>query len=394
MKREEFLRLSALLGISLPLQSALIGCKKDEDNPEGENPCTSFQGNVLIIGAGPAGMSAGYLLAQQGIDFQILEATSTFGGRTKTNDTFAEFPIPLGAEWIHSEETIFEEIVNDSSIDVDVNMVPYDPSIDYALSGGEQVSLGSIGLNLEQKFVGSSWRDFYAEFVLPSIEDKISYNTAVQSIDYSGDEVIVETAEGQYSATRVIVTVPVKLLQEDAIAFTPAMPSSKQQAIDNVKVWDGFKMFLKFTDKFYPAFTIIDVQPFWKGETLYYDAGYGQESGENILGLVGIGKGTLPYVELSEQERTDYVLAELDEIFEGQASLNYVDHIYKHWNNEPYARAAYVHYYEGAQRMQKLAQPLENKVFFAGDGYTGNLDYSSVHAAARSAKNTVEFITA
>ena len=48
-----------------------------------------FKGKVIIIGAGAGGLSAGYLLAQQGTDFEILEASENYGGRIKINQEFA-----------------------------------------------------------------------------------------------------------------------------------------------------------------------------------------------------------------------------------------------------------------------------------------------------------------
>ena len=90
MTRKEFIRICQVLGIGLPLQSMLGGCNDTELQ-------SNFDGKVLIIGAGAGGMSAGYLLNQLGIEFKILEASSTYGGRMKTNKDFADFPIPLGA---------------------------------------------------------------------------------------------------------------------------------------------------------------------------------------------------------------------------------------------------------------------------------------------------------
>ena len=62
---------------------------------------------VIIIGAGAGGLSVGYLLNQQGIDFEILEASSVYGGRMRRTTTFADFPISLGGEWLHVEREIF-----------------------------------------------------------------------------------------------------------------------------------------------------------------------------------------------------------------------------------------------------------------------------------------------
>ena len=75
MTRNEFVKMCSLLGLSLPYQSILASCASDNTVYS-----TDFEGNVLIIGAGAAGMTAGYLLNHQGIDFQILGASSLLGG--------------------------------------------------------------------------------------------------------------------------------------------------------------------------------------------------------------------------------------------------------------------------------------------------------------------------
>lgn len=57
MKRSEFIKMMGMLGLSIPFQSILSACKGYDSNSS-----TSKPESVLIIGAGAAGMSAGYLL--------------------------------------------------------------------------------------------------------------------------------------------------------------------------------------------------------------------------------------------------------------------------------------------------------------------------------------------
>ena len=85
----------------------------------------------------------------------------------------------------------------------------------------------------------------------------------------------------------------------------------------------------------------------------------------------------------------DYILNELDEIFSNQASPNYVNHISQNWNNEPFAKGAYVHDYEDWRRVRTLGKSVDNKLFFAGAAYTTGEDWSSVHTAALSAIRSV-----
>ena len=382
MNRKEFIKMCGLLGIGIPLQASMYSCN-------GDDPILPA-GKVLIIGAGAGGLTAGHLLSQRGVDFEILEASSTYGGRMKRTLDFVDFPIPLGGEWLHVEKGVLSEIVNDASVSIDVPTTPYDPNVDYGLFQGQRITVEEVGFTIDQKFIGSSWFDFFEQYVVPSVQSKIRYNKVVESIDYSGDQVIVRTGTEEFTADKVIVNVPVKLLQNGAISFTPALPNDKADAINNVTVWDGCKAFIEFSEKFYPAFVAFDIQPESAGQKLYYDAAYGQNSSRNVLGLFAVGTGTLPYVNLSDTALIEYMLNELDEIFDGQASANYIKHTFQNWNEEPFANGAYIFDDENWRRVRTLGESVGNKLYFAGDAYTTGDDWSSVHAAARSAIRAVQ----
>ena len=62
---------------------------------------SSFDGKILVIGAGVTGITAGHILHQKNIEFEILEASAIHGGRVKKVADFADFPIDIGGEWIH-----------------------------------------------------------------------------------------------------------------------------------------------------------------------------------------------------------------------------------------------------------------------------------------------------
>lgn len=57
--------------------------------------------NVLIIGAGLAGLRAGQVLKAKGHQVTILEGRNRFGGRCYTSHKWADLPMDLGATWIH-----------------------------------------------------------------------------------------------------------------------------------------------------------------------------------------------------------------------------------------------------------------------------------------------------
>ncbi|MEO0471652.1 MAG: FAD-dependent oxidoreductase, partial [Bacteroidota bacterium] len=65
---------------------------------------------VLVIGAGAAGLYAGHELARHGIDFMILEASDRHGGRLGKLEGFADYPLDLGAEWLHGKKSIMGKL--------------------------------------------------------------------------------------------------------------------------------------------------------------------------------------------------------------------------------------------------------------------------------------------
>jgi monoamine oxidase len=367
MTRKEFIKMCGILGISLPLASTLLSCKKEDDT---ENPLDS-NGKVIIIGAGVGGLSAGYLLNQRGIDFEILEASAQHGGRIRINTDFADFPIPLGAEWIETDLDIFDKIVNDSSVNVNVQTFADAP---------------------DNKFLNGSWFNFFEQYITPSISNKITYNTIVQSIDYSGDKVIVNTQSGQRTADKVIISVPVQILRDGDITFSPNLPQSKINAINNVEMWEGFKAFFEFSTDFYGDGQEFTINPPSDGEKLYYDATFGQNSNKNILGLFVVGKPAQDYISRTGSDLKNFILAELDGIFSNQATPNYVNHIVQNWNNEPFIKSGYISDDADWQVVRELGKSVSNKVYFAGGAYTDGEDWVSVHAAALSAKSAVEEI--
>lgn len=368
MKREEFIKICSLFGIGLPLQNGLMACTNDDSN----STTKPFKGKVLIIGAGAGGLSAGYLLNQQGTDFEILEASSVYGGRMRINTDFADFPIPLGAEWLETNTDIFKEIVNDASVQVDVETASDAP---------------------DRKFVNSSWFNFFEDYIVPSVSDKISYKTIVQSIDYSGDQIVVNTQNGQHTADKVVISVPLQILKVGDVSFTPPLPQSKLDAMNETIVWEGFKAFFEFSSNFYGDDEyLFEVEPATDGQKMYYNAALGQNTTKNILGLFVVGKPAQDFISRSGEDLKNFILNELDGIYDGQAIPNYSNHITQNWNNEPFIKGGYLTDHANWRTVRELGNPVGNKLFFAGGAYTDGEDWVSVHTAAQSAKRAIEAI--
>jgi monoamine oxidase len=73
--------------------------------------------DVVVIGAGAAGLTAARRLVEQGLDVVVVEARDRIGGRIFTHrDSSTPIPIELGAEFIHGSAPDLDEILTRGSI--------------------------------------------------------------------------------------------------------------------------------------------------------------------------------------------------------------------------------------------------------------------------------------
>jgi monoamine oxidase len=366
MTRKEFIQICGLFGIGLPFQAAFSSCSKKS------KIAGPFSGKVLVIGAGAGGLSAGYFLNQQGTDFEIIEAASTFGGRMRINTSFADFPIPLGAEWLETNPSVFQEIVNDASVNVNIQTIADSP---------------------DRKFINYSWFNFFEEFIVPSISPKITYHTIAESIDYAGNQIIVQTNNGPFTADKLIISIPLQQLKNGSIQFTPSLPQNKIEAINETVVWEGFKAFFEFNANFFGdneyAFPIT---PETKGQKLYYNAALGQNTSKHIIGLFVVGAPAQDYISRTGDDLKNFILNELDSIYANQATPSYIKHITQNWNAEPFINGGYLSDHADWMLVKELGKSVTNKLFFVGGEYTDGEDWVSVHTAAQSARRAIEEI--
>lgn len=72
--------------------------------------------DVIVIGAGAAGIAAARTLKDAGKNVLVLEARARTGGRAWTDDTFASFPVELGAEFIHGGNVITHRLIKEAGL--------------------------------------------------------------------------------------------------------------------------------------------------------------------------------------------------------------------------------------------------------------------------------------
>jgi monoamine oxidase len=131
VKRRKLLKqLGFGLSGGLLLPHLLSSCTKEDPGPE-----VPFDGDVVVIGAGAAGMYTADILKAKGIKVKILEAGNQIGGRVRSlrnqkelvNLSVADFPVELGAEVIYGSDSIWGTNLKNFAVNtIDIDEVSSD----------------------------------------------------------------------------------------------------------------------------------------------------------------------------------------------------------------------------------------------------------------------------
>ncbi len=379
MKLHKILSVLAISAIAFILSGCFKWAARAKDKLPKEtalHKTYNYEGKVIIVGAGASGLAAAKVLEQNNIDYTILEATNRYGGRLKKDTTLADFPIDVGAEWLHSAPIALNVLKGKKGDQIDEELIPY-KLVSTANWDGEKYKPSPNWQNKfmydfmpESKFKSSTWYDFVNQNIAKTVKHKIKFNSPVAEIDYSDNKVILKTQNGDsYEADRVIVTVSIGVLKSNMITFKPEMKEEKREAIEAVTFRQGFKLALKFSEKFYPDAINCIVKD---GERVFYDIAFGKDAQSNILGFLCVGNETQKYYALkSEQEIISNVLQELDKIFDGKASATYTgDYILENWGQYEFTQGTWTQaIQEKKSHLKVLNQSLDKKVYFAGEIY-------------------------
>jgi len=357
-----------------------------------------FGGNIVIVGAGVAGLFAANTLKYMGVDdYVVLEASDRYGGRLKSNDVLhSEAPLDVGAEWIHaSDERMVKDMLvfpHDASKDLlPSEFIKYQPEWTFGKRNNSKLL---HRMYQETKWKRSTWWHWLNAHVYRHVEEKVKLNSPVKEIVYGAKtdkgapaQVRVVCEDGtEYMADKVICTIPLAVLKKGdvMIKFDPPLPETKRKAIDAIDMPPGCRILFDMKDKFYSDLTFPNgiLHTLWNvggGDlTIIYDALYGKEEstdgkGQHILAFVVIGhKNAAPLGRLQgeDDEIAKAALAKIDEIFDGQGTQNYISHVVQNWTREPYILGAYSFpgsLISGGRHRRALGTTVQDQVLFAGE---------------------------
>jgi monoamine oxidase len=214
-----------------------------------------------------------------------------------------------------------------------------------------------------------------------SIINSIEYNTPIANVNYTDSNIVLTAENGDtYTTQRVIVTVPVTMLMQSGITFTPILPTLHRQSIGKIGMDFGVKVHLQFSNIFWPQNAGKMIMPGLM--PVFWPAGNGRSAENNILAGVAFGDQAEALHDLGA-DMLPAILAQLDACFgEGVASGSLINSRITDWGAERWFRGAISYpklYTTDARGI--LAEPVANRVFFAGEATHPKGHFGTVHGA-------------
>ncbi|XP_041104008.1 lysine-specific histone demethylase 1B [Polyodon spathula] len=289
--------------------------------------------------------------------------------------------VPLGEKI----QEIYKDFIHESGIqfsDLEEKVLQFHLSnLEYA-----------CGSNLKQ-VSARSWdhNEFFAQFtgdhtlfnagyssVISKLADglDICLKTPIQSIDYSGDEIKVATSNGsQWTAQKVLVTVPLALLQKNVIQFNPPLPERKLKAIHSLGPGIIEKIALQFPYRFWDGkiqgadfFGHIPPSSDKRGLFgVFYDMD--PQGKQSVLMSVITGDAVSFIKDLEDKQVVDMCMNVLRELFKEQEVPELMKYFVTRWSKDIWSQMAYSFVKTGGsgEAYDIIAEDVQGKVFFAGE---------------------------
>ncbi len=226
-----------------------------------------------------------------------------------------------------------------------------------------------------------------------SVIPKVSLNKQIKRIDFSNERIVLEDAQVQRRfVDKVIITVPLTVLQSNDLQFTPSLPEAKTTAIKSIGMGAGMKVVLVFNRRFWDAATGSIYTSGLVPE--YLDSSNGRSTKSFVL--TGFVMGEKAEVLSAQPTATaiQNILKDLDTLFgKGVATGALINARIMDWSKEPFIRGAYSYPMVGGGGLltrQALSQPVQRKLYFAGEATHYGGHSGTVHGAMESSRRAVE----
>jgi monoamine oxidase len=397
--------------------------------------------DVIVIGAGAAGIAAACRLAAAGVPAVVLEARSRIGGRAFTVDA-GGLSLDLGCGWLHSaDENEWSRIAEQLGFAIDRTPAHWTrPAHEAGFPAADQREFGAAWHEFFERLdqgaqdpidrpaaqfldSGCRWNGLLnalsswingAELDRISVRDHARYDDsgvnwrvtagygrlieahagglsvflgcAARRVDRSGRLVRVTSARGELAADSIIITVPPTMLVTESLQFTPGLPE-KLEAAHALPLGDNGKVFLRIDD---PRDLPEGIRLFGAVDRAATGSYHLRPFGRPII--EGYFGGELAR-ELEREGNGAFAQFAVDQIA-GLLGNGFRKRLHplaaSNWTRDPFSRGSYSYAKVGhAGARAVLAAPVDDRLFFAGEACSAH-DFSTAHGAYRTGVDAAE----
>ncbi|MFD3374999.1 MULTISPECIES: flavin monoamine oxidase family protein [unclassified Streptomyces] len=323
--------------------------------------------DVVVIGAGAAGLSAARVLADAGKRVTVVEARDRIGGRLWTQPDAMSVPIELGAQFIHEPNASTWKLVRSQGLKTHTHA--------HTLSRtrvGAPWKKDTIERPYNFQVIGG-----YKQILAPLAHKlSIRFNTVVRRVEHTPGRVVVH-AERQgrrvtYRARAAVVAVPVAVLAADAVEFSPALPKEKTDAFKAVPHFAISKVLMEFDRPVFPedADHVVEADvPWW-----LMNAAMGQPRHSGRIVFAGAEEDEAERLLALPARKRHREFLEVVRGIAGDRSLTPVKVMEHEWAKDPFARAAFTDS-ERITGAREIYEPVGDTLFWAGV-ITDQVDFS------------------
>ena len=439
MQRRKFIKHTTT---GLPLlfltPTLLASCEKENEN------VNSNEKTVVVIGGGISGLAAAKKLKEKGFTVIVLEAQEKVGGRIRTDRSLG-VAFDEGASWIHgpigNPITSLASIAgantfltSDDSVEVfNTNGIAYSDTVltstekqfesalntvrsagtqtksfqtvfnslyptqandklwKYMLSAYLEFDTGGDISKLSSKFFDDDEAYSGADVIITNGYDKVTdylttgldirLNTRVSSINYANAKVGITANGNKIEADYVVVSVPLGVLKNNAISFSPELPTNKINAISNTNIGNVNKFLLVWNTPFWDTkLQYIGYTPETKGKFNYF-LNIKKFTPSNGLMTFAFGDYATVTESMADSQIISEIMLHLKGIY-GNSIPNPSNFLRTKWgqNINSYGTYSYATNNSTSADFDTLANEVNNKVFFAGE-HTEREYRGTVHGA-------------
>lgn len=228
----------------------------------------------------------------------------------------------------------------------------------------------------------------------------VRLETAVTHITTTPEKVQIQTNHGDFSADRVIITLPLGVLKSGAVQFDPPLSENKKKAIQRIGFGNYEKLALRF-DKFYWPQDKQRFNYLSDGEPSLFNAwlNTGHYTGTPIIVAYHAGRRARAINQWGDEELLEGALTVMQRLFGDEFGPIPAPEAYvrTNWQHDPFSSGSYSSDQVGQLPSDRriLAQPVGNRLFFAGEATHPHF-YATVHGAyetgVRAAREVAQVI--